>query len=504
MSNNILSEYRKKSAYSVLVALAALGVVAASTVKELPQIVEDDLRVEVQSLVASQNAEDLAVVVDGQDVALGGKVEDEATINIIRESLRNNDRIRVFELQLKVKKSNSDGLFADSIETPQTQTTEQQELATQATIEPRLTILRIGKRLMISGDLPPSPVFDATVEDLASALQVNNTLVENTDVKTPAWLKTIIPVITTLPMISGANLELKEDRLILNGSVDSQSTLDAINARIADIDESTLAVHSNFWIVKPESPIEDDAPLEAPNVEIDWNDGKLKLTGTLSSDAALLRIRNVVLEHYKPSLTENSVKASDAISEAPWLDKLVDMLPGLQALETAHVAVSQGKLTLSGESGNAEMPLPKKAEVQDQEEPIKVNNEIVMLAVESESTGIKLRMALDNIALDQILFKSAEAEISQKSFQILEDLSRTLKQYPNVPVVVAGHTDSSGPEQANQTLSQLRANAVRDDLIFKGVDKNRVSAVGYGESRPIEPNDTPEGRALNRRIEINY
>ena len=504
MSIEVLSDYRKKSAYTILVGLAAFAVVATAAINDLPKSVEEDLRIEVQSLVASQDNEGLAVVVDGQDVAIGGKVEDEQTIKDIRKSLQTNDRIRQFELQLKLQNPDATNLFADSaLAQSNASDSSGQQIASLATIEPELTILRIGKRLMINGSLPPNPLFEATVTDLSSVLQVNNSLTQSNDVKTPAWLETIVPVITTLPMISGANLELKDNSLILNGSVDSQTTLDGINARIANIDESTLVVHSNFWIVEPESPIENDAPLEEPIIKVNWADGKLKLSGTLSSDASLLKVRNVLMEHYKPSLTENTLQVSANVSEAPWLEEFVEMLPGLRALETAQVAVAQGKLTLSGESGNAEMPITNN-QSQQHNEPIKINNEIVMLDVESVSTGLKLRKELDLIALDEILFKSNEAEISQNSFQVLEDLARSLKKYPDVPVIVAGHTDTSGPEQGNQTLSQQRANAVREDLIFKGVDKNRVSAVGYGESRPLATNDTPEGRARNRRIEINY
>ena len=65
-----------------------------------------------------------------------------------------------------------------------------------------------------------------------------------------------------------------------------------------------------------------------------------------------------------------------------------------------------------------------------------------------------------------------------------------------------GHTDSVGKDAANQKLSEGRANAVRDDLIERGVAPERIEAIGYGESRPIDTNDTEEGRQNNRRVEI--
>ena len=65
-----------------------------------------------------------------------------------------------------------------------------------------------------------------------------------------------------------------------------------------------------------------------------------------------------------------------------------------------------------------------------------------------------------------------------------------------------GHTDATGADNYNQTLSERRANAVMDYLADKGVDASRLSAKGLGESSPIAPNDTRDGRALNRRVEL--
>jgi outer membrane protein OmpA-like peptidoglycan-associated protein len=74
--------------------------------------------------------------------------------------------------------------------------------------------------------------------------------------------------------------------------------------------------------------------------------------------------------------------------------------------------------------------------------------------------------------------------------------------YGNTDVVIEGHTDSAGSEEYNQGLSERRANAVRDDLVNEhDIDADRVSTVGYGESRPVDTNNTEAGRANNRRIE---
>ena len=75
-----------------------------------------------------------------------------------------------------------------------------------------------------------------------------------------------------------------------------------------------------------------------------------------------------------------------------------------------------------------------------------------------------------------------------------------LEKNPTMKVEIQGHTDNVGSEAFNQRLSENRANAVKEYLISKGISADRLKAVGYGQSNPIAPNDTEEGRAMNRRV----
>ena len=69
-------------------------------------------------------------------------------------------------------------------------------------------------------------------------------------------------------------------------------------------------------------------------------------------------------------------------------------------------------------------------------------------------------------------------------------------------IQIAGHTDNTGEPEANMTLSESRANAVHDYLVSQGISENRLQAAGYGQSRPVDTNDTDEGRKNNRRTEL--
>jgi OOP family OmpA-OmpF porin len=85
---------------------------------------------------------------------------------------------------------------------------------------------------------------------------------------------------------------------------------------------------------------------------------------------------------------------------------------------------------------------------------------------------------------------------------VLENAAATLNKHPTLQIEVAGHTDSDGPGDTNYGLSERRAKTVRDYLIRYGVDEERLTARGYGESQPIADNETVQGRAKNRRVEL--
>ncbi len=88
------------------------------------------------------------------------------------------------------------------------------------------------------------------------------------------------------------------------------------------------------------------------------------------------------------------------------------------------------------------------------------------------------------------------------SFNGIQDFLAMMQNSPSMRIEIGGHTDALGPEEYNQQLSQRRADAVKKYLVKLGADAGRISAVGYGESRPVAPNDSQEGRRLNRRTEF--
>lgn len=101
-----------------------------------------------------------------------------------------------------------------------------------------------------------------------------------------------------------------------------------------------------------------------------------------------------------------------------------------------------------------------------------------------------------------ILFKSNRTEINDVSASALDEIIKILNEYPSANLIIEGHADSIGSTTLNQRVSDDRANAVKNYLIQKGVDRSRLTAIGYGENKPIATNLTKKGRALNRRVVI--
>ena len=118
-----------------------------------------------------------------------------------------------------------------------------------------------------------------------------------------------------------------------------------------------------------------------------------------------------------------------------------------------------------------------------------------------ENKGCPKKVAID--FANQILFETGKAILNPKSYVLLDSLVSIMKNNPDSYVTVHGHTDNTGNANLNMTLSQKRADAIKNYLLNKGIADNKVVTKGFGDTIPIADNKTPEGRAKNRRTEIN-
>jgi outer membrane protein OmpA-like peptidoglycan-associated protein len=102
-----------------------------------------------------------------------------------------------------------------------------------------------------------------------------------------------------------------------------------------------------------------------------------------------------------------------------------------------------------------------------------------------------------------ILFNYGKSTIMAESYEVLNEIVKILEEYPSAKFTIEGHTDSIGSYGLNKSLSEKRAQSVKNFLVDNGIDSSRLTAIGYGERKPIATNMYKDGRAKNRRVEIN-
>ncbi|MDJ0699571.1 MAG: OmpA family protein [Woeseiaceae bacterium] len=127
------------------------------------------------------------------------------------------------------------------------------------------------------------------------------------------------------------------------------------------------------------------------------------------------------------------------------------------------------------------------------------------LRAELEGTGVSVTRIGDNITLNMpgnVTFATDSSDLNPAFFDVLNSVGKVLNEFDQTVVEVAGHTDSTGSDAYNQSLSERRSASVSSYLRTQGVMPQRIIEVGMGESRPVADNSSASGRQLNRRVEI--
>ena len=120
-------------------------------------------------------------------------------------------------------------------------------------------------------------------------------------------------------------------------------------------------------------------------------------------------------------------------------------------------------------------------------------------------TGVSVTRQGDNITLNMpgnVTFRTDSADLNARFFEVLDSVALVLEEYNKTVVHVNGFTDSTGPADYNQSLSQRRASAVASYLRSRGIQPQRLVTRGFGERHPVASNETAAGRSQNRRVEL--
>ncbi|MDP4198267.1 MAG: OmpA family protein [Bacteroidota bacterium] len=167
-------------------------------------------------------------------------------------------------------------------------------------------------------------------------------------------------------------------------------------------------------------------------------------------------------------------------------DQLKAYVDNTRALVVPHCDLTPVKFVIGG--------------IGDANNPISIRN--FRLASGGGANTIGKLLTDGKFVTHGITFEAGKATIKPESMGVLNDVAAFLKSHGSMKFEIDGHTDSDGSASSNMTLSQQRADAVKSQLVAMGIAGSRLTTTGFGASKPIAGNDTPEGKANNRRVEF--
>ncbi len=231
--------------------------------------------------------------------------------------------------------------------------------------------------------------------------------------------------------------------------------------------------------------------------------GSLRLEGRVPDAAARQRLMDRAAALVGRERVIDALEIRPGAPDPDWAAAADGALAELGALQQGEIQLLDRRLTIRGRAEAEEvLELVRAKLTAALPAPYTVETELVYPELEPVDATTCQRLFDELIRDDRVEFASNSAAIDPGSVALLDEIARTAARCPQARVEIAGHTDASGPARFNLTLSQRRAEAVRQYLIESGVAAEGLRARGYGESQPIADNSTPSGRARNRRIEF--
>jgi len=237
------------------------------------------------------------------------------------------------------------------------------------------------------------------------------------------------------------------------------------------------------------------------------------ISGHFSSEEAVRSIISA-LEKENKSVARGDIVIDTNLSHKPWEAAITEISePFSGSFSEGTIRYHDGTLKIEGttrrKSAKALIDIAleklKKEEISTQEEivvkePKKVTQPKVIDKVAQRK---KIQQELDRLLENKrVTFVTGKSTLDSQGKKVLDEVAQILERYPDIPIEIGGHTDSDGKAKTNLLLSRKRAENVKRYLVKKGIGADRLKAVGYGESKPLVKNDTPEHKRINRRVEF--
>lgn len=280
----------------------------------------------------------------------------------------------------------------------------------------------------------------------------------------------------------------EKDDLSLSGHFQTNEQISALSSsttngiRIADIvkDPSYIDPEGAIPFAQQILPIFSD---QFSQGYIEYNDRQFTIHGLAKNQAVLDRMRSLLAQSRIPAIDQMRVD------------------PAAIKKSAAEEAARKVRLKAEAEEATrlkAEAEAKATAQAKEAEQRRLIMAEKIRKEAEEAKKNIANLLKVENIE-----FETAKASLTPKGRQTVNKLAEILNKYPHISVEIAGHTDSDGSADFNQRLSQSRVDTVKNALIEQGIKAERLKAIGYGETKPLVPNDSRANKQKNRRVEIN-
>ena len=371
--------------------------------------------------------------------------------------------------------------------------------------------------IILNGYVPNAQVHEKLVSD-AKALFGDSKVTDNLKVSKgapAAWLETSELGLNKFKDVDYGEFALSDSDFTFKGYIGSDK---AKKALLSEFNSKLNSAYKGSYEIEAPEAILSPYILSATKTK----DGVIVLSGYVSNaQNHQLLVSDAKALFGSSKVTDNLKEANGA--PVAWIETSTLALEKLQNVDYGEFALRDKDLSFKGYigsedakkalvdelnsklnseyKGSYEIDAPKAVEVAENNSSTKVENS--KAKVEEEVVNCKNQ--IDNLLRDKkIHFEYNKAAIKQDSYKLLVSLVDVINKCPDSKVVIEGHTDSDGSAKYNKRLSQKRANAVKSYLENRGVAKERLKAIGYGESKPVASNATKAGREKNRRIEFKF
>jgi OOP family OmpA-OmpF porin len=240
------------------------------------------------------------------------------------------------------------------------------------------------------------------------------------------------------------------------------------------------------------------APAPSARLAAVFADGKVVVEGTVPDEATRVRLLDRARQTYGDRLVDR-VAVDPKVAELGWFGSAAALAPvTVRDLAQGRAEFDGKTLVLTGEVGSPSIRDAIAQAARQQAGPdVAIDNRLTVAA-----PAVQKRKLDELLAGKTIEFESASAVITPRGRALLDQIVPVIQEDASTRIEVAGHTDSTGGAAENQALSEARAAATLEYLVSRGVARERLSARGYGASKPVADNATAEGRHKNRRIEF--